>query len=319
MSIIAMPKPPNTAAMMGETQPDAVVAFAYASLAPDIADRVQTAAHEIHGHVQKTFESTVAIGQQLIAVRKLLPHGAWLPWLAAEFSMSERTARNYIQMAEAEPDLKSAAIADLSPTAMIRLAAAAPATRQAIVTRIQSGERMTAKKIELAIKAAKSPKLHLAASSTPNSLAVDIERALSEHWHQQLNTLARNVELLSARVSEEMAKPARRKDGRTTKEWACSTRGLCRGITEKFEHLTGRRYEHPRKNSEWFGERNLSIPGRVGDLLAIIGDLFDLCDAEGLGKVAPTGEAVAAIRDRFAAARVIAQANPAPEAGAKPQ
>ena len=42
----------------------------------------------------------VEIGQQLILAKAQLRHGQWLDWLADNFDMSDRTARNYIRIAE---------------------------------------------------------------------------------------------------------------------------------------------------------------------------------------------------------------------------
>lgn len=40
------------------------------------------------------------IGRDLKAVKSKLHHGQWLPWLEAEFGMSDDTARNFINVAE---------------------------------------------------------------------------------------------------------------------------------------------------------------------------------------------------------------------------
>jgi hypothetical protein len=63
--------------------------------------------------------------QELLAVKEALPHGQFLRWLRAEFGWPERTARNF--MAVAEQFGKSAIIAELptQPTAAYLLAAPA--------------------------------------------------------------------------------------------------------------------------------------------------------------------------------------------------
>lgn len=54
----------------------------------------------------------IEIGNRLIAVKQCLDHGKWLPWLEREFGWSERTARNYIAVAQLFVG-KSATVTDL--------------------------------------------------------------------------------------------------------------------------------------------------------------------------------------------------------------
>jgi hypothetical protein len=42
----------------------------------------------------------IAIGQELIVVKQTLPHGHFLNWLKTEFGWQERSARNFIQVAD---------------------------------------------------------------------------------------------------------------------------------------------------------------------------------------------------------------------------
>ncbi|WP_366526618.1 DUF3102 domain-containing protein [Methylobacterium fujisawaense] len=58
----------------------------------------------------------------------LVRHGNFLPWIEAEFSMGERTARNFMQAAEAYG--KSAMVADLPATVLYALAS--PSTPEPI-------------------------------------------------------------------------------------------------------------------------------------------------------------------------------------------
>jgi hypothetical protein len=39
-------------------------------------------------------------GEELIRTKAALPHGAWLPWLEAEFGWSDETARKFMRAAE---------------------------------------------------------------------------------------------------------------------------------------------------------------------------------------------------------------------------
>jgi hypothetical protein len=61
-------------------------------------------------------------GERLLEAKALLPHGQWLPWLQEHCGASERTARDYMRLAEHKGEIGSAA--DLSIRAA--LAAIAP-------------------------------------------------------------------------------------------------------------------------------------------------------------------------------------------------
>lgn len=69
----------------------------------------------------------------------------FLPWIEAEFEMSETTARNMMRVADRFAG-KSATIADLAPTALYELAA--PSTpesvRSAVEELVIDGEKVTA-------------------------------------------------------------------------------------------------------------------------------------------------------------------------------
>lgn len=49
----------------------------------------------------------IEIGQRPIAVKLAPPHGAWLPWIEAEFEWGETTARKFMDAAERSGSLKS--------------------------------------------------------------------------------------------------------------------------------------------------------------------------------------------------------------------
>jgi hypothetical protein len=65
-----------------------------------VAERVRSSAEAIRQQVRNTLESAIKIGQELLAVKEALPHGQFLPWLRAEFGWAERTARNFMAVAE---------------------------------------------------------------------------------------------------------------------------------------------------------------------------------------------------------------------------
>ena len=80
--------------------------------------------------LKRTVEDIIEIGRELTAVKADLPHGQFLPWIEAEFEMSEWTARQFMHAAERFGD-KSEIISDFKPTILYALAA--PSTPDSVV------------------------------------------------------------------------------------------------------------------------------------------------------------------------------------------
>lgn len=120
--------------------------FDYAPLDPDTAQRVQATAHRIRQRVKETFEILIAVGNDLIAVKQLLPHGRFGPWLHAEFNWTERSARNFMAVAQ-RLGTKTEIISDLQidPTAAYLLSGPSVPEEAiaAALQRAKNGERIT--------------------------------------------------------------------------------------------------------------------------------------------------------------------------------
>jgi hypothetical protein len=115
--------------------------FNYSPLEPAVAKKVQAATEHIKETVKQTIEGIIVVGQDLIGVKEALPHGQFGPWLLAEFGWTERTARNFIAVAETFGP-KTEMIFDLriEPTAAYLLAApsAPDEARQTAIERSNS-------------------------------------------------------------------------------------------------------------------------------------------------------------------------------------
>lgn len=111
--------------------------YNYEILEEDTREFVLQKTDETHGLLKRTAQNIIKIGKNLKAVKEKLPHGHYLPWLKAEFEMSERQALNFTRVATRFEN-KSAIIADLSPTIIYELAA--PSTSDEIVEGVISGE-----------------------------------------------------------------------------------------------------------------------------------------------------------------------------------
>ena len=72
--------------------------------------RLATEINTEHAEVENTLRAGLAhalhCGELLIAAKKLVPHGEWLPWLAANCTASERTAQAYIRLASHRAELE---------------------------------------------------------------------------------------------------------------------------------------------------------------------------------------------------------------------
>lgn len=118
--------------------------FDYAVLDPAHARSARVASEKIRGVMRRTVENLLEIGNELIAIKRILPHGRFGEWLAAEFGWRERMARHFMNVAERFKSAKFAEI-DMDPSAAYLLAA--PSTpeqvRKEALTRAENGERVT--------------------------------------------------------------------------------------------------------------------------------------------------------------------------------
>ncbi len=93
-----------------------------------IAERIRT-------RIARTMLNIIATGNDLITVKEKLKHGAFTTWVANEFGMADRTARNYMRTATWAAD-KSETVSVLPLTTVYALAA--PSTPEAIRTEVIS-------------------------------------------------------------------------------------------------------------------------------------------------------------------------------------
>src|SRR5262245_40690366 len=101
-------------------------------------------AEEIRGLLKRAARDIVTIGQKLIAVKARLKHGEFGNWLRAELDWNERTARNFMSVAEAFKTENFADL-DIAPSALYLLAS--PSTpediRQSMLDEARAGAKIT--------------------------------------------------------------------------------------------------------------------------------------------------------------------------------
>jgi len=194
-----------------------VIGFNYDLLETKVADKVRTAADRIRERIKKTVEDIVEVGNDLLAVKEAVPHGQFLPWLKAEFGWSERSAQNFMNVAE---QFKSAKIADLpiQPSAAYFLAAPSvpDEARQKAVEKAEAGEEITfatARVIVAEARKKKRPRRHKTMPS--DKLAgrlVNVLERYRDRWEpKELAELARQLrEFADSLDSQKGGKKAKR-------------------------------------------------------------------------------------------------------------
>lgn len=74
--------------------------YDYSQVAEADRKTVMGAAVEIKAHEKRATESMIRIGQKLLQVKALLPHGQFGEWIGTEFGLSQKTAERMMSVAE---------------------------------------------------------------------------------------------------------------------------------------------------------------------------------------------------------------------------
>lgn len=89
----------------------------------DLACEINTEHGHVETHKRSAIKHAIRCGELLLEMKQRVGHGNWLAWVEENFEASERTARNYMEIA------KSATVADLSDATTMRSALRALASR----------------------------------------------------------------------------------------------------------------------------------------------------------------------------------------------
>jgi hypothetical protein len=130
--------------------------FDYESVPAESRAELQTIVTRVRAGQRRHIEAVAEIGKDLLRAKELLGHGNFTSWLQAEFRWAERTARNYMAVAEHFSG-KTAIFADLDLGTAYALAAKSTpaAVRENVASRLDAGERLTAEDIRADIDRAK--------------------------------------------------------------------------------------------------------------------------------------------------------------------
>ena len=103
----------------------------------DLVREINTEHGHVETHKRNTVQHAIRCGELLLEMKRRVGHGNWLAWVGEHFDASERTARNYMEIA------KSAAVADLSDDTTMRSALRALTSRsQAKEPKSEQASRM---------------------------------------------------------------------------------------------------------------------------------------------------------------------------------
>lgn len=122
---------------------DIELVYDYDSLPQEHRDDVMARARNIKRNERRSVQTMVAVGQDLIAVQDLLPHGQFLPWIEQEFGWERTTAYNLINLAKKFP--ASGLPETLGLTVLTTLTAAkTPDSAVAeVLERVEAGDNIT--------------------------------------------------------------------------------------------------------------------------------------------------------------------------------
>lgn len=187
-----------------------VLGFDYSPLDTKIAEQARSIADRIRERLKKTLEDLIEVGTDLLAVKETLPHGQFLPWLKGEFGWSERTAQNFMSVAEKFKSANSAEL-PIQPSAAYLLAAPAvpDEARQVAIEKAEAGETITFSTAKEIVAEAKKKGKRRAKAIPADQLGVRLVKVLERYrkrWNQkELAEFARQLR----EFADDLEKPQR--------------------------------------------------------------------------------------------------------------
>lgn len=125
---------------------------------------IETITEEILSYKRTAGESILEIGRRLKEAKALLSHGEWLPWLSEKVEFSERSAQNFMRLADAYQNPQT--LADLGASKALVLLALSPVERDEFLSEkhdVRGAEKtvpeMSARELEEAVRQRKIAEL----------------------------------------------------------------------------------------------------------------------------------------------------------------
>lgn len=213
---------------------DDLRAFDYTALDAETRIVVQQRTGEIKSLMRRTAQDIIEIGLKLTEVKARLGHGSFGGWLKAEFEWSERTAQNFMRVADA---FKSATVADLiAPKALYLLAA--PSTpdeaRAEALEQASAGGRLSVRQAKELIerhRAAEAVELVQAVDSArPEIAAVVVQHGVTDPQLVRLLNAKQDTDTVQSVLASGCLQ-----DGETVKPLAAATAWDLQGLLRKGE------------------------------------------------------------------------------------
>ncbi len=195
-------------AAFGEGLPESF--FDYGEVPEANRDELHQLTAGIKSATRRHLAVLAEIGERLLRAKEIAGHGNFLPWLAAEFSWSERTARMYMRVAEFFQG-KTATFADLDLTTATALIKAPVEVRDEIMARADAGEVINKAEVKatLAARANHQPKSAanvLRVETTSRRLVVSTVRYVRDPDSAPVDPVTAPVRIVSR--TERIATPA---------------------------------------------------------------------------------------------------------------
>jgi len=152
-----MDKVVEGAAQELEAGPVAQAGFDYRDLAPGVVDEVRAEVEAIRPILKRQAKDMLELGGRLTRLRDLVGWGPFGKLVKAEFNMSDRLARYYMQAFSVFGG-NSAMIAELPSTVVIEIASAPKSVQGEALRRVQAGEPLKVRTVKELAKAARTPK-----------------------------------------------------------------------------------------------------------------------------------------------------------------
>ncbi len=156
--------------------------FDYSLLPVEAGNAARVAAARINMHLRNATKEIIEIGRDLAEQKERLGHGHFLDWIAAEFNMSERSARNFMSVFRQFGE--TAKTADLRPSVLYALSAAStpPEIREQAIERAATGETLTLADVK-AMKAAWAKTEKCKRTPIENSQKEEQVKQLLDAWN----------------------------------------------------------------------------------------------------------------------------------------
>ena len=107
-------------------QATALSELAASNSLPDLAARIRIEHRAASDKLSEALAHAMAAGDLLIEAKEQIPHGGWLPWLATNVEISDRTAQLYMRTAKNRAEIeaqKRNSVADLTLSEAVALLA----------------------------------------------------------------------------------------------------------------------------------------------------------------------------------------------------